>query len=161
MPPNHPYHAPMEPLLTRPENAGALRYLGHGRPVEEAGFGPPPADVDRGHLGGNPAIVDRLWDRLNAALPADSRWLVFDAAALVHPESGVLLAAAVGTQYALRLLPEHLAEAAVAGAELVHAFRSVGTTLDLPSTFGSDWIFGRFDEREGGWLRVSYDASAK
>ncbi len=160
MPSGPPYHAPMEPLLVRPENAGALLYLAHGRPAAEAGFGPPPSDVDRRHLGSNPAVVDRLWDDLNAALPANARWLVFDSAALVHPVSGLILAAAVGTQYALRLLPEHRAVAVASGAEVVHTFKTVGTTLDLPATFGTDWVFGAWDDREPAWLRASYETGS-
>ncbi|MGZ8562163.1 MAG: hypothetical protein ACXWWU_00920 [Candidatus Limnocylindria bacterium] len=148
----------MESLLVRPENAGALLYLAHGRPADESGFGPPSPQLDRGHLGSNPAVVDRLWEVLNAALPADARWLVFDSAALVHQATGVILAAAIGTQYALRLLPEHRAAAVAGGSELVHAFRTVGTTLDLPATFGPDWVFGTRDEREGEWVRASYEA---
>jgi hypothetical protein len=151
----------MEPLLDRPENAGPLRYLAHGRPATEAFSGRPHADLDRRHLGTLPAVVDRLWDALNAALPADARWLVFDGPALVHPANGIILAAAIGTQYALRLQPADLAAAVADGGELVHAFRTVGTTLDLPATFGPDWVFGRFDEREPAWLRASYDASAR
>ncbi len=146
--------------LDRPENANVLRYLAHGRDAADAYSGPPPADVDRRHLGAHPDIVDRLWDALNAALPADARWLVFDGPALVHPESGVILAAVIGTQYALRLLPADLATAVAAGAELVHAFRTVGTTLDLPATFGADWVFGRLDDREAAWLQATYQANA-
>jgi hypothetical protein len=147
----------MASLIDRPENAGALSYLAHGRSIAEAGFGPPPADVDRHHLGTHPTIVDQLWDALNDALPADARWLVFDGPALVHP-GGVILAAAIGTQYALRLLPVDRAAAVEAGAELVHTFRTVGTTLELPATFGPDWVFGRFEQREGEWLLASYQS---
>ena len=151
---------PMESLLARPENAGALLYLAHGRAAVESGFGPPSPQLDRGHLGSNPAVVDRLWVVLNAALPADARGLVFDSAALVHPTSGVVLAAAIGTQYALRLLPEHRAAAVAGGAELVHTFKTVGTTLDLPATFGTDWVFGAWDDREPAWLRASYETGS-
>jgi len=151
----------MEPLLDRAENAGPLRYLAHGRPAADAFSGRPPAGLDRRHLGTLPAVVDRLWDALNAALPADARWLVFDGPALVHPASGIILAAAIGTQYALRLQPADLTAAVAAGGELVHTFRTVGTTLDLPAAFGPDWVFGRFDEREPGWLRATYEASAE
>jgi len=38
----------------------------------------------------------------------------------------------------------------------VHHFRTVGTILDLPATFGPDWVFGRFDDREPGWLLASF-----
>ena len=147
----------MASLVDRPENAGALRYLAHGRSAAEAGFGPPAADVDRHHLGTHPRIVDRLWDELNDALPADARWLVFDGPALVHP-GGIILAAGLGTQYALRLLPADRAAAVEAGAELVHTFRTVGTTLELPAAFGPDWVFGRFEQQEAAWLLASYQS---
>ena len=150
----------MEPLLGRPENAEALRYLAHGRSADEAYCGPPPDGVDRGHLGANPLIVDRVWDALNAGLPTDARWLVFDSPALVHPLSHVILAAVIGTQYALRLRADDHAEAVDAGGELIHRFRTVGTELDLPASFGAGWVFGRFDERELRWLRSSYEAHA-
>jgi hypothetical protein len=148
---------PMVPPLDLAENSGALRYLAHGRPAAEATFGPPPDDVDSRHLGTHPTVVDRLWEDLNHALPVDARWLVFDGPALVHP-GGTILAAAMGTQYALRLLPGDRAAAIAAGAEVVHHFQTVGTTLDLPATFGPEWVFGRFDEREPNWLLASYQA---
>jgi hypothetical protein len=144
-------------LVDRPENAAALRYLSHGRSAEEAGFGPPADDVDRRHLGTHPAVVDRLWDELNAALPADARNLVFDGPALVHP-GGTILAAGIGTQYVLRLLPDDVVAAVAEGAELVHHFRTVGTTLDLRVSFGPEWVFGIRDEREAGWLLAAYRA---
>jgi len=155
-----PYHGPMSLLAGRAENAGPLRYLAHGRPIEEGGFGPPSDDVDRFHLGTHPDIVDRLWDELNAALPLDCRWLVFDGPALVNPASGLIMAAGMGTSYALRLRAEHAALAVAAGAELTHEFRTVGTRLDLPTTFGQGWVFGRYDAREGGWLAASFDGDA-
>src|SRR3990172_6173468 len=74
----------MVSVFDRPGNAGVLRHLGHGRDPDEAGFGPPPPDVDRWHLGAHPDVVERLWDSLNGSLPADARWLVFDGPALVH-----------------------------------------------------------------------------
>jgi hypothetical protein len=147
----------MASLVDQPANSGVLRYLGHGRPASEADSGPPMPDVDRHHLGTHPDIVARLWDALNAGLPADARRLVFDGPALAHPD-GTILAAAIGTQYALRLLPKDLAGAVEAGAELVHHFRTVGTTLDLPATFGPGWVFGRFDDREPAWLRASFES---
>lgn len=147
-------------LLDRPENAGALQYLAHGRAADEATFGPPPADVDRLHLGTHPDVVDWLWDTLNGALPADCRWLIFDGPALVHPSTGLVLATGIGTQYALRLLPDDVATVIASGGELVHHFRTVGTTLDLAAAFGPNWVFGARDGREAEWLRASYDLSA-
>jgi hypothetical protein len=151
----------MSLVVGRPENAGPLRYLAHGRSAAEATFGPPPPGVDRRHLGTHPDVVDRLWDALNDGLPSDSRWLVFDGPALVQPASGIILAAGIGTQYALRLLPADAAAAVEAGAELVHQFRTVGTTLDLPATFGPGWVFGRSDDREAAWLLASYLRTAR
>jgi hypothetical protein len=145
----------MPTLLDQAVNAGALRYLAHGRPADEADSGPPSPEVDRFHLGTHPDIVERLWGVLNSALPADARRLVFDGPALVHP-SGSLLAAGLGTQYVLRLLAPDRTLAIQAGAEVTHHFRTVDTTLDLAATFGPEWVFGRFDEREPGWLLDSY-----
>ncbi|MGZ6214253.1 MAG: hypothetical protein ACXWMG_04810 [Candidatus Limnocylindria bacterium] len=145
----------MSLLLERPENSGALRYLAHGRSPDEAGFGPPPADLDRWHLGTHPEVVARLWDVLNASLPEDARTLVFDGPALMHP-TGIILAAGMGTQYVLRLLVGDRDAAIAAGAEVLHHFRTVGTSLNLPTTFGLDWVFGHYDEREPAWLLASY-----
>jgi hypothetical protein len=64
---------PMVPFLDRAENAGALRYLAHGRSDAEGFFGPPPADLDRRHLGTHPTVVDRLWEELNQALAQEAR----------------------------------------------------------------------------------------
>ncbi len=103
--------------------------------------------------------MERLWETLNGSLPADARWLVFDGPALVHPASGTILAVGLGTSYGLRLRPEDLAEAVAAGAELVHTFRSVGVTLDLPETYGPDWAFGSWSDREADWVLASYHAA--
>ncbi len=147
----------MSSPLDRPENAGALRYLAHGRAAADAAFGPPSPDLDLHHLGTHPTVVARLWDGLNQALPLDARFLVFDGPALVHPD-GTILAAAIGTQYALRLLPADRAAAIAAGSEVVHHFQTVGATLDLAATFGPEWIFGRYDEREAGWLLAAWQS---
>ncbi|MEO6059275.1 MAG: hypothetical protein ABIQ05_04795 [Candidatus Limnocylindria bacterium] len=149
----------MVSVFDRPENAGALRHLGRGRDADDAGFGPPPSSVDRWHLGAHPDVVERLWETLNGSLPADARWLVFDGPALVHPASGTILAVGLGTSYGLRLRPEDLAEAVAAGAELVHTFRSVGVTLDLPDSYGPDWAFGSWSDREADWVLASYHAA--
>jgi hypothetical protein len=149
----------MASVFDRPENARVLRHLGRGRDPAEAGFGPPPPDVDRWHLGTHPDVVERLWDVLSLPLPADARWLVFDGPALVRPDSGTILAVGLGTSYGLRLQPDHLAEALARGAELVHTFRSVEVTLDLSVSFGPDWAFGSWSDREPDWVLASYHAA--
>jgi hypothetical protein len=144
--------------LEVPENAGVLGYLGRGRGLEDLPVGQLPEEVDRWHLGTHRDVVDRLWDVLNAALPADGRCVIYGGPALVHAESGIVLAVGVGTQYALRLLPADRTLAAEAGAEVVHTFKTSGGTLDLAASFGPDWLFGRFDAREPEWLKATYDS---
>lgn len=135
-------------------NAGLLRYLGRAD-AQRVPVARPSRDTDRWRLGAHPDIVQHLWERLNGGLPADSRFLLADTAALVDPVSGLILAVALGTQYALRLSGEGLLAALEAGHETSHEFATVGRTLDLGATFGRGWVFGRYDPREPEWLRES------
>jgi hypothetical protein len=144
--------------LDRPENAGVLGYLGHGRGLEDLPVGQLPDEVDRWHLGTHPDVVDRLWDVLNATLPADGRCVIYGGPALVHTPTGIVLATGIGTQYGLRLLPPDREVAIAAGAEVVHTFKTSGGTLDLAASFGPDWVFGSYDDREPGWLLAAYSA---
>jgi hypothetical protein len=145
--------------LDRPENAGVLDYLGRSRGLGDLPVGQSPDEVDRLHLGTHPRIVERLWDALDAALPVSGRCVIFGGPALVQQASGVVLAVGIGTQYVLRLLPGDREQAIVAGAEVVHTFQTSGGTLDLRERLGSDWVFGRFDDREATWLAATYEAS--
>jgi hypothetical protein len=140
-------------------NRGVLAYLAPGREPADVSVVRPGEDLDTWRLGAHPDIVEQLWTRLNAALPADSRALVADTAALMDPESGLILAVALGTQYAIRLSGAELAAAQDAGHATVHEFRTVGRTLDLGATFGPGWVFGRYDAREGGWLAETVRAA--
>jgi hypothetical protein len=140
----------------RSDNHGALRYLGQGLAPDAVPVAVPAPDVDTWHLGAHPDVVARLWEVLNAALPTDARCLVAGGAALVDPASGLILAAALGTRYALRLTGRPLAEALAAGLATVHLFSTVGRTLDLEETFGPGWVFGAWDDREAAWLAESH-----
>ena len=150
----------MAAVHDRAENAGVLRYLGQGLDPAQVSAGPVPPDVNTWRLGAHPDIVSRLWEELNGALPADARHLVAGGAALVHPTSGIVLGTALGTQYALHLTPGGRDAAVLAGAETVHTYRTVDVTLDLATTFGRDWVFGTFDEREAQWLSAAYELYA-
>lgn len=143
-------------VAARAENEGVLRYLGHGADPSSVPIDRPGPETDTWRLGAHPDIVEQLWTRLNGALPVDARFLVADTAALVHPESGVVVAVALGTQYALRLAGDSLAKARDAGFETSHEFVTVARTLDLASTFGEGWVFGRHDPREPDWLFASW-----
>jgi hypothetical protein len=69
--------------------------------------------------GSHPDVVERVWDGLGKALPADCRCLVLGTPALVHPEAGVVLAFSLGTRYYVRRPsgrgPEHAEAAAGLG----------------------------------------------
>jgi hypothetical protein len=101
--------------------------------------------------GSHPEIVEHLWESLTTALTTECRALVYGTPALVSPRKGTIFAIALGTEYGMRLPPADFASARAAGAELVHVYRTVGVTLDLPAQFGPHWIFGNFDSREPEW----------
>jgi hypothetical protein len=150
--------APMNPAQRLPENQGVLRYLGQGELPERVPVTRPPSDVDTFRLGAHPDIVEWLWSTLNAALPADASYLVRGGAALVQPETGRILAVAIGTEYAILVTGSGLAAAQEAGYPTTHTFSSVGRTLDLAVQFGPGWYFGSFERREGEWLAETYRA---
>jgi hypothetical protein len=143
----------------RSDNAGILRYFAHGTDPLAVEIRPPPPDVDIWRLGAHPDIVQRLWEQLNTSLPADARHLVAGGAALVDPGSGLVVAVALGTQYAIRLTGDGLAAALEAGFETTHEFATVARTLDLAAAFGPGWVFGRYDAREADWLRETVAAA--
>jgi hypothetical protein len=143
-----------------PENKGVLSYLGQGVEPRSVSVARPSERVDTYRLGAHPDVVERLWTQLNSELPDDARHLVADTAALVHSRTGFVLAVALGTAYAIRLNGAALQEALSDGFGTVHEFTTVGRTLDLTATFGAGWVFGRFDRREGSWLRGSLEANS-
>jgi len=146
--------------VDRLENAGILHYLGPGRGLQELPVGEPAEGADRLHLGSHPLVVARLWDVLNAALPNDGRCVIYGSPALVEPVSGIVLAAAIGTQYVLRLLSAERELAVAAGAPSTHTFQTSGGTLDLSVSLGPDWTFGADDPREPAWLAATASAFA-
>jgi hypothetical protein len=150
----------MQPTA-QPRNEGVVRYLAQGLEPASVSMARPNPDTDIWRLGAHPDIVQHLWERLNAALPADSRYLLADTATLVDPGSGLVLAVALGTKYALRLTGEGLQAALAAGHETSHEFATVGRTLDLAATFGPGWVFGRYDDRDAAWLRETTAAATR
>ena len=140
---------------SHPHNNGVLTYLSRPRPQAPAIAAPDAIENPYYRCGCHPDIVERLWDRLGAALPADCRCLVYSIPALVHPTSGIVLAIGMGTQYGLRL-PAPLCTDAIAAGALTITKWSGGEHTDIRQTLGDDWVFGAWLEGELKWCREAY-----
>jgi hypothetical protein len=117
----------------------------------------PPGDAHHDYLqaGSHPEIVERLWDQLGKNLPRGSRALVFGTPALVHPGSGVVIAFALGTEYAMRLPRSVRSERRHAGLRTVARW-SGGSSTDVARECGPEWIFGSFANDEMAWCEAAY-----
>ena len=81
-----------------PLNAAVLRHLKSDTPAIAA----PESHPDPYYgLGSHPDCVGRIWEELNTALPVECRAIVYGTPSLVEPKSGVVIALAYGTSYAL------------------------------------------------------------
>jgi len=135
-----------------PANDGVLAYLRQrnerGLPLcaapDAVGFDPYLS------LGSHPDIVERIWKELGAGLPVETRCVVLGTPGLAA--SGLVLAVALGTSYALRLPDDEVGAAVASGFVQSHRYGRFGPTLDVDKTFGPTWVFGRFDAREPGWV---------
>jgi hypothetical protein len=137
----------------RHENDAVLRYLRTRDPSERPHV-EDPASVDDPYLslGSHPDIVERIWGQLGAGLPPTARCVVLGCPALADPETGVVLALALGTTYALRVAPDDHAAALAAGLENSHEYGPPPRLFDAASTLGPDWLFGAFVNEEPGWV---------
>lgn len=106
--------------------------------------------------GSHPEIVERVWDEFGGSLPADCRALVYGTPALVEPRSGVVIAMAFGTAYALRVPARSIAEALAAGCQAERKWTGGGSTV-AREEFGEGWLFGAWVAVEADWLRQCYD----
>ena len=147
----------MEVDAAHPANVGVLKYL-EGRTPPSSPLTCSPSSVKNPYytLGSHPDIVERLWEQLQAALPVDCRWIVYRTPVLLHPR-GIVLAAALGTTYAIRLTEEHLKVGIARGAKTLNRYAG-GRELDVQREFGDDWIFGGWFSEEAAWCRAAYDA---
>lgn len=105
-------------------------------------------------LGSHPDVVEHLWKTLASRLPEETHCVALGVPALADPETGLVLAVALGTSYALRCHPVSRAQASEAGLPSVQEY--TGTSLDAAAIFGNDWLFGRFHDREPEWLEGSF-----
>ena len=131
-----------------PANAGVIAYLERIKGAQSDLRAPGDPKHDYLGLGCHPDIVERVWDKLGAALPHECRQVVIGAPVLVHP-SGTLIAVAIGTSYAIRL-----AEPQKINAEIRW---SNGTRLDLRAEFGDRWVAGSWSSEEPGWCAATYE----
>jgi hypothetical protein len=104
-------------------------------------------------VGAHPDVVSWLWETLGIALSPAARVRLYGRPALVAPTSGIAVAVADGTAYALRLTA---ADRAAIGDETLRQRQqrtwSNGARTDLAATWGPEWIFGAWEESERAWL---------
>jgi hypothetical protein len=98
-------------------------------------------------LGARPEIVDWLWTHIHSRIPKSRKWVVFETATLVHPDSEIVFAFAEGDFYALRLPPPLRQIAVSAGAK-----RMAG--------LGEDWVFGMGLSDTEEWWQSAFDSSS-
>lgn len=110
--------------------------------------------------GSHPDVVERVWDEIGKALLTDCRCLVYGSPALVHPESGILLAFANGTTYCLRLTSSVMEEAVNAGVKTYTKWSST-RDMDTRRDLGPDWIFGGWNSNEIRWCQIAYEELGK
>jgi hypothetical protein len=105
--------------------------------------------------GAHPDVLERLWDQLGKGLPVDSRAFVFGTPALVHPESGIVLAFALGTEYVIRLPSKVCADRRPVGLRTVAKWAG-GSSTDIEKECGRDWIFGSYTNEEVEWCKQAF-----
>jgi len=125
----------------------------------------PVAPIDPRHdyywdSGAHPDVVQRLWDQLGKGSPVESRALVFGSPALVHPESGFVLAFALGTEYAIRVPREVWADRRPGGLRTVAKWTGGGST-DIEQECGRDWIFGSYADVEVEWCKQVFQECSR
>jgi hypothetical protein len=141
--------------IKQPHNEQVLRYLSRRNDVEP---GVTPREnvmhaYDR--CGSHPDVVARIWDEIGSMLPSQSLCLVCGTPAIVHVQTGVILAIAIGTQYCLRLPGGLAAEAIRVGAKTCTVWAG-GSEMDTRRDLGEDWVFGAWLREEPGWCMEAY-----
>ena len=109
--------------------------------------------------GTHPDVVTQLWRTLGATLPPESRRVVCGTPALLNPSTRVLIAVAIGTQYAIRIPRSILAAGAAREWRTRTVFADTGE-LDVREAFGDDWVLGEYAVDEPAWCRQSFDENA-
>ena len=145
--------------IKQPHNEQVLRYLSRRKDVEPEVT--PREDVMRAYdrCGSHPDVVARIWDEIGSMLPPQSLCLVYGTPAIIHVQTGVILAIAIGTQYVLRLPGGLAAEAITVGAKTRTVWAG-GSEMDTRRDLGEDWVFGAWLREELGWCTKAYEMFA-
>jgi hypothetical protein len=143
--------------IRQPMNEGVVRYLERNPGNRALPDARPPRENQRDYWesGAHPEIVERLWDQLGKVLPVECRQVVLGSPALIHPDSGVVLAIAVGTQYGLRLPTLAWREGLPPGTRTQTVWAG-GRQMDIQEEFGEDWIFGAWSPAEEAWCLQTF-----
>jgi len=141
--------------IRQPANENVIRYLERHGPKQDERE-PHIEKRDYWEAGSHPDVVERVWDELGKALPSESRRVVCGTPALIHPNSKVLIAIAIGTQYALRL-PSLVVRAGIPANAQTEIVWAGGTRLNVQTQFGPDWIFGNYFSEEEMWCRQTFE----
>ena len=72
------------------------------------------------------------------------------------PTAGIVLVAAWGTQYVLRLPQEVVTLAIGSGAKTITKWTGGGQT-DVSKELGPDWVFGGWLKQEPQWCRALFE----
>jgi len=140
------------------ENKGVFRLLGSRLEAKSRVLPMTTPDPKRDYYlkaGSHPDVVARVWDQLGKALPGSSRALVFGTPALVHHESGTVIAFALGTEYAIRL-PRRMWRQGRPGGRRTVVNWAGGSSTDIERECGRGWIFGSYLTDEIAWCEEAF-----
>jgi hypothetical protein len=141
------------------ENKGVFRLLGNRLGAKSRVLPVTlPDDPKRDYYlkaGSHPDVVARVWDQLGKTLPRSCRALVFGTPALVHHESGTVIAFALGTEYAIRL-PRSISRRGRPGGLRTVAKWAGGSRTDIERECGMEWIFGSYAADEISWCEEAF-----
>ena len=141
--------------IRQPLNEGVIRYLErHEKKVPDIR---PPREghLDYWECGSHPDVVERVWDQLGKQLPAKCRRVVLGTPALVHPDSGAVLAIAIGTQYGIRL-PRRIQKEGLSPDARIQVTWTTGEQMKIQEEIGSDWVFGTWASAEEAWCLETF-----
>ena len=143
--------------MRQPENEGLMRYLEKSHPKAGVSDLSVPTETELYEhrlLGTHPELIERVWDRLVARIPPESRRIILGRAALVSTRSNVIFAIAIGTSYAIRI-PKRVKTWRF-GLKTTIGW-SDGTRRNVKATFGPEWVVGSWSSKEEEWCPAAYE----